>query len=887
MLIIKKLNKTFSAILAVCILLTLIPINNVKASSSIDVDINNGNVIKIEDIGENDISENKTFNDVENLLQSVETEPLNSEKNIDSNNSIQPYAASENHNISIKVQQIILDSSLNLGYTYGTSKTITVPCIQSHTSGYNHNIYIKYCHPSALGWEQTDWIGWQHGTYYSHKAESYYTGTWAPFNSYGSTTIAAVANMTGSQPYKSSKLVYLVYKKVADTPSKTFTVTYTDGVAGETLFPDQGYEGLKEGDDTPAFVGNPSRDGYTFMGWSPSINPKVLEDDSNSNGEIIYTATWQKNGPTLVNITLRKRFEGIDTTQIPSNFYLEYYYENLETPKGTLKLKDAEKINDNLYQWKVDLPIETDVTFKEYNYQVDKYEYIGIDGNQNVIKKDHNIPEITFKFSEDKCVHTNVEYTDNGDETHDGVCENCGRTVVNNESHIDTNKDKMCDKCGSYTEIVGGNASTTVTIPAITTITNYYNYAVITVPYRVEYYDQKGNTIKETSYRTGIEGETATPIDNDYNIDGWIFDDTDSRNILSKELKESEENVLKLYFYKPVVNLHFVKDINEDNESFERMQLKKDDSYKFQVALTNQKTENIIQGILDSKNGLVINDIPIGTYVIEETDDMYFDFVDMEALNSIEGISFEKIDNKYILTITDSAIKERILEIRVNNKIESDRPYEDKEEKENLFSWKDESTGPTTYVVHWYDSDGNEIKTPETRPGTVGTTAYVTSEDKNVPGYEYNESNPLNIENKVLSKDESNELKLYFTSTLQIANHLTITKTPSEEYPYVGNTFYYTIHIKNDNPTAQKVKIVDSLNSKLKFISCSDDGIYDIDTHTVTWTNIDIPANESKNIILSVEALDSGEIYNEAKLFYNKFSTSGNTTVTARENTKN
>lgn len=37
----------------------------------------------------------------------------------------------------------------------------------------------------------------------------------------------------------------------------TFTVTYTDGVVDETVFPDQGYEGLKEGDATPAFVGIP------------------------------------------------------------------------------------------------------------------------------------------------------------------------------------------------------------------------------------------------------------------------------------------------------------------------------------------------------------------------------------------------------------------------------------------------------------------------------------------------------------------------------------------------------------------------------------------------------------------------------------------------------
>ena len=68
--------------------------------------------------------------------------------------------------------------------------------------------------------------------------------------------------------------------------------------------------------------------------------------------------------------------------------------------------------------------------FKEYNYQSGRYELIGIDGNINVVKKDHTIPNITFRFPEN---------------------------------------------------LAGGTR----------TITNYYNHAAITVHYRVEYYDKK------------------------------------------------------------------------------------------------------------------------------------------------------------------------------------------------------------------------------------------------------------------------------------------------------------------------------------------------------------------------------------------------------------
>ena len=48
-----------------------------------------------------------------------------------------------------------------------------------------------------------------------------------------------------------------------------------------------------------------------------------------------------------------------------------------------------------------------------------------------------------------------------------------------------------------------------------------------------------------------------------------------------------------------------------------------------------------------------MKDIPSGSYIIEEADDMYFDFVDMKALNSAEGFSFEKEGLNYVLTIDE------------------------------------------------------------------------------------------------------------------------------------------------------------------------------------------------------------------------------------------
>lgn len=151
-----------------------------------------------------------------------------------------------------------------------------------------------------------------------------------------------------------------------------------------------------------------------------------------------------------------------------------------------------------------------------------------------------------------------------------------------------------------------------------------------------------------------------------------------------------------------LINLRFIKAIDGTEEAFEKMKLKKDNAYKFHITLANQETGDIIQGILDSKEGLSINEIPIGTYLIKESDDMYFDFVDMIA-DTIEGITFESTDDGYMLTI-DSAISEDtrangstapLFEITVNNKIEPDRPYEDKEEKENLFKYSSNEEEPS------------------------------------------------------------------------------------------------------------------------------------------------------------------------------------------------
>ena len=68
-----------------------------------------------------------------------------------------------------------------------------------------------------------------------------------------------------------------------------YTVTYTDGVDGTEVFPDQTYS-VVSGSEIPAFDGTPERSGYTFTGWAPEVSGTVTAD-------VTYIAQWQVNEP--------------------------------------------------------------------------------------------------------------------------------------------------------------------------------------------------------------------------------------------------------------------------------------------------------------------------------------------------------------------------------------------------------------------------------------------------------------------------------------------------------------------------------------------------------------------------------------------------------------
>ena len=85
---------------------------------------------------------------------------------------------------------------------------------------------------------------------------------------------------TGASSQAKSLVLYGVIQK--------YSVTYTDGIGG-TSFADEVTSDLRRGTPTPAFTGGtPTRSGYTFTGWEPSVAATVTDN-------AVYTAQWTKN----------------------------------------------------------------------------------------------------------------------------------------------------------------------------------------------------------------------------------------------------------------------------------------------------------------------------------------------------------------------------------------------------------------------------------------------------------------------------------------------------------------------------------------------------------------------------------------------------------------
>ena len=201
------------------------------------------------------------------------------------------------HQISVKIYKVVLDSSKPLGYQNPELvNTITVIC-QDATghSGYNHSVKLKEFYPTNFGLPTTDWTGWQFDSYYTKGKDN------NTFYNFTSSRVNATANVTGSEPYSCSKNFYLVYKEAAPQ-TQDITLTY-DANKG-TGAPDPETQKVEKGQSATFTVSTqkPTRENYTFKGWSTAKNAAAAEykggDSITISQDTTLYAVWEENNPT-------------------------------------------------------------------------------------------------------------------------------------------------------------------------------------------------------------------------------------------------------------------------------------------------------------------------------------------------------------------------------------------------------------------------------------------------------------------------------------------------------------------------------------------------------------------------------------------------------------
>lgn len=151
------------------------------------------------------------------------------------------------------------------------------------------------------------------------------------------------ADLSKWQFRSSEAPIYIDITHTAPTPEVTeYTVTYKDGVDG-AAFADQTYT-VKENDPTPAFEGEPTREGYVFLGWEPEVAETVT-------GDATYVATWELETYTIT-YDFRKVVKTSDVKNLnnPTTFTVEDLpltlnapsFKNNEWPQKFLNWRDAD-----------------------------------------------------------------------------------------------------------------------------------------------------------------------------------------------------------------------------------------------------------------------------------------------------------------------------------------------------------------------------------------------------------------------------------------------------------------------------------------------------------------------------------------------------------------
>ena len=260
-------------------------------------------------------------------------------------------------------------------------------------------------------------------------------------------------SLTFNSTAKNGEQVTLTKEAIGEPTVERYQITYTDGVDGEEVFPDQVSYWLK-GQGKPEFNGTPSRTNYEFKGWT---------DGPATDYTKVYVATWElttitdeivvtvkgKTDSKAYNSTVQT-FGDYEVVSISDNRYTvrDFTYDNAAIATGT-----------NAGEYKMGL---TTANFTNSNSM---------------------FTNVTFVVQEDgklTITPAAIEITADSDEkVYDGTALTKNSYKITKGEFYGTDGIDTVTIAGSQTDV--GESDNEITGYTLTTGTNASNYAITTV----------------------------------------------------------------------------------------------------------------------------------------------------------------------------------------------------------------------------------------------------------------------------------------------------------------------------------------------------------------------------------------------------------------------
>ena len=254
-------------------------------------------------------------------------------------------------------------------------------------------------------------------------------------------------------------------------------------------------------------------------------------------------------------------------------------------------------------------------------------------------------------------------------------------------------------------------------------------------------YFTRPNSLNITVYQNGINFKTYTLTESNKNANNsniWELNidvpEKDSNgNLYKYTIREDENNRNLVYYYQEpiydqdnltvtntavwlpvnpddlpeymiIVNKEIINNNNQvaTQQDYEKIKLNINTPYQFPIILKElNKTlsagptsmlenysgysGNEYHGIITNKGSFVFSNIKAGKYEISEGSVQYFDFVGFTKLNASDGVTFSQENDKYYITISGFTETDECVEVKVTNRINSDRFYNNISSEINIF----------------------------------------------------------------------------------------------------------------------------------------------------------------------------------------------------------